>query len=130
MPRLLTIVGLSCLSGVLHAATDPPYTYQADVRPILEARCIKCHGPKKQKGEIRLDTLATDFIKNRAAAETWHDASNMLKRGEMPPEDERELSTEQRSILISWIDGNLRRAIAAGATFYQGVVMRRRNRTE
>jgi hypothetical protein len=130
MPRLLTIVGLSCLSGVLHAATDPPYTYQADVRPILEARCIKCHGPKKQKGEIRLDTLATDFIKNRAAAETWHDASNMLKRGEMPPEDERELSTEQRSILISWIDGSLRLAIAAGATFSQGVVMRRLNRTE
>ena len=26
------------------------------VRVILETRCISCHGPEKQKGELRLDS--------------------------------------------------------------------------
>ena len=32
-----------------------------DVWPILEARCISCHGPEKQKGKMRLDTHAGMF---------------------------------------------------------------------
>jgi hypothetical protein len=29
-----------------------------DVRPILEARCVACHGEKKSKGRLRLDSRA------------------------------------------------------------------------
>src|SRR5262245_28172681 len=32
-----------------------PIDYARDVRPILEARCYDCHGPKKQKAGLRLD---------------------------------------------------------------------------
>jgi hypothetical protein len=32
-------------------------TYAADIKPILEASCIKCHGPEKPKGKLRLDSL-------------------------------------------------------------------------
>ena len=83
------------------------YTYEKDVRPILDAHCIKCHGPEKQKGKLRFDTLSTDFLKDRAAAETWHDASDQVKLAEMPPEDEDPLSAEDRKILTEWIDHNL-----------------------
>ncbi len=41
---------------------------------VLPTHCYGCHGPKKQKAKIRFDTLASDFIRNRRAAETWHDA--------------------------------------------------------
>jgi mono/diheme cytochrome c family protein len=30
--------------------------FARDIQPILEARCIQCHGPEKQKGKLRLDS--------------------------------------------------------------------------
>ena len=127
MKYLPVIFIFSCLVGGLQAAAPAKkiYDYQANVLPILKVRCFECHGPKKQEGKIRLDTLATDFIKNRAAAETWHDASNMLKRGEMPPKDAKELTNDQRRTLIRWIDTNLQFALKSGADYSGQVVLRR-----
>ena len=132
MKYLRVIAIYFCLVGGLQAATPAKktYDYEADVLPILKVRCFECHGPKNQEGKIRLDTLATDFLQDRAAAETWHDALNMLRRGEMPPDDAKGLGDEQRRILIRWIDQKLQHAIASGASFSDGVVMRRLNRTE
>jgi hypothetical protein len=35
-----------------------PVDYTRDVKPIFTAFCIGCHGPTKQKGELRLDSNA------------------------------------------------------------------------
>jgi len=32
------------------AAQAQPIDFQREVWPLLEARCISCHGPEKQKG--------------------------------------------------------------------------------
>ncbi|MBT6183898.1 MAG: hypothetical protein HOI07_03990, partial [Betaproteobacteria bacterium] len=56
-------------------------SYQNKVFPILEKHCIQCHGSEKQKGDVRFDTLSIDFLKDRTAAETWHDASDQIKLG-------------------------------------------------
>ena len=32
--------------------------FETHVRPVLATTCIKCHGPKKQEGELRLDSFA------------------------------------------------------------------------
>jgi hypothetical protein len=29
--------------------------FDREIRPLLQERCIECHGEKKQKGELRLD---------------------------------------------------------------------------
>ena len=31
--------------------------FEAKVRPVLVAHCLDCHGPEKQKGNLRLDSL-------------------------------------------------------------------------
>ena len=31
--------------------------FERKVRPVLAANCFECHGDKKQKGELRLDSL-------------------------------------------------------------------------
>ena len=36
---------------VAAAAAD----FERDIRPLLQRHCVECHGPKKQKGELRLD---------------------------------------------------------------------------
>jgi hypothetical protein len=33
--------------------------FERDVRPLLADRCLKCHGPQKQKGGLRLDSRAS-----------------------------------------------------------------------
>jgi len=106
------------------------HTYEKDIRPILESHCVKCHGPDKQKGELRFDTLSTDFLKDRAAAETWHDASDQVKLGEMPPEEEDPLSSEDRKILTEWIDNSLSKAFKKMQGTESSLVMRRINRAE
>src|SRR5437762_7299038 len=40
------------------ASTKQGVTYAADIKPIFDKSCIKCHGPEKQKGKLRLDSLA------------------------------------------------------------------------
>ena len=103
--------------------------YREDVRPVLQQHCFTCHGPEKQKGKIRLDVLDPDMV-NGNAAETWHDALNMLNRGEMPPEDEPQLSAGERRKLVGWLTSELRRAAEAQRATGGQVVMRQLNRGE
>ena len=105
-------------------------SYQAQVLPILEKHCIQCHGPEKQKGDVRFDTLSIDFLKDRTAAETWHDASDQIKLGEMPPEEENPLSEEERKLITEWIDSNLEKALREIKGEQSEAVIRRLNRTE
>ncbi len=74
--------------------------FKEDVLPVLQKNCFGCHGPKKQKGKIRLDQLDPDLVKGKST-ETWHDALNMLNLGKMPPEDEPQLSRDERHKLVA-----------------------------
>lgn len=104
--------------------------FKRDVLPLLKSHCVRCHGPKKQESRIRLDTLSTDLVKDRAAAEYWHEVLNVLNAGEMPPEDEKELTAEQRKILTTWVSAAIRKAIEAQRDTSGRVVLRRLNRVE
>ncbi len=42
------------------ASTKQGVTYAADMKPIFEKSCIKCHGSEKQKGKLRLDSQGQD----------------------------------------------------------------------
>jgi mono/diheme cytochrome c family protein len=52
----LLILCLSTLSAETPAIGHVDYT--RDVKPILARNCVKCHGPDKQRGGLRLDTAA------------------------------------------------------------------------
>src|SRR5258708_39540421 len=40
------------------AADKQGGSYATDIKPIFEKSCTKCHGVDKQKGHLRLDSLA------------------------------------------------------------------------
>ena len=45
-----------------------------DVWPIFEARCLECHGPKKQKGDLRMGRIqegVSTTVFRRQADGTW-----------------------------------------------------------
>jgi len=45
------------LSKLPPAAKQKGVTYAKDIRPILEASCLRCHGEERHKGGMRLDSL-------------------------------------------------------------------------
>ena len=105
-------------------------SFEKEILPVLKANCVKCHGVQKQKGDVRLDTLSTDFLNDRRAAEIWHDASDQIKLGEMPPEGEKALSSKERRLLTEWIDSNLKDALQKMKGEENEAVIRRLNRAE
>lgn len=121
------------LLSLLSLATNPALgtiDFDKQVQPILEKRCFKCHGEKKQKGDLRLDLLPSNLLKDRVAAETWHDVRNALNLSEMPPEKEEPLPAEELGILTSWITQEIDAVVAAQKNTDGRVVLRRLNRTE
>jgi mono/diheme cytochrome c family protein len=45
------------LSKLPPAAEKAGVTFENDIRPLFEASCVRCHGPEKSKGKLRLDSL-------------------------------------------------------------------------
>lgn len=125
LTQLAMVIALlwPCLNyGEEHEAADKQF--QEQIAPLLEKRCSGCHGAKKQKGNLRVDQLDLDFIHGKDTA-TWHDILDALNLGEMPPEDEPQLSDAQRQILVDWITVQMTHAAQVKrATGGQGVLRR------
>ena len=41
--------------SALPPAAGQPVEFQQQIQPLFEKHCVKCHGPEKQKGDLRLD---------------------------------------------------------------------------
>ena len=61
--------------------------YAKVIQPMFDAHCVSCHGPKKEKGKLRLDTLEA----------TAGDV--------MPPKDEKPMSEKQKEALYAFVEG-------------------------
>lgn len=121
------------LCGSLLAKPESPPApdgYQEKVRPILKAKCFGCHGDQKQKGKIRLDTLSVDLIKDVRSAETWHDVRGVINLGEMPPDDEEDLTADERKVVLDWLNATIEHAHKVHRGKGGRVVLRRLTREQ
>src|SRR5437660_3535519 len=87
------------------AASDRPY--ETVIQPFFTRNCAKCHGDKKQKGDIRLDTLTPEFQKTQVASR-WDDVMRMLSSGKLPPEGETRPQPAESAHIVEWIAGRLK----------------------
>jgi len=104
--------------------------FEKQVRPILKKHCFKGHGEKKQKGDLRLDTLSGDLSKDRVAAEAWHDVQNALNLSEMPPKKEDSLLPAELRTVTSWITQEIDALVASQKSTGGRIVLRRLNKTD
>lgn len=125
-----TLIVWAVTVAVVIAGPENPVDYATQVRPVLEKHCFKCHGPEKQKSDLRLDTLSVELGEDARAAETWHDVRDVINLGEMPPDDEPEMNTEERQALTAWVDHEIKLALEKHRGTGGSVVIRRLNRTE
>ena len=98
--------------------TTKTVSFVADVLPILQARCVECHGPDKVKGSLRMDTAAELFAGD---AEWWTvipgqpEDSLLLQRIELPAADPDAMPPKGDRLNAKEIE-TIRAWIAAGAT--------------
>ena len=85
--------------------------FNAQVAPALKATCITCHGPEKQKGKFRADTLNPDLLKG-GDINRWLEVFEVVSNGEMPPEDAKDihLDDQQRNNIINWLGSEIQKA--------------------
>ena len=83
-----------------------------DIYPILERSCLSCHGPKKQRGDFRVDRREDFFGKGGStplvvpgkSAESPLLAIVSGSRKDMPRADVHQLPAAQVAILRAWIE--------------------------
>jgi mono/diheme cytochrome c family protein len=93
---------ITCLMA--QAMGDAPAdTFHAVVAPFLQAHCVKCHGPEKQKGDIRLDDLKAD---TRGDDERWRNVEDQLRDGLMPPKKEPRPDESRVRAVVAWAAAN------------------------
>jgi hypothetical protein len=95
---------------------------------FLQTYCIDCHGPKKQKGDFRVDELKVSTT--AADAENWQLVLDNLHLGEMPPEKSKQPKTAEVEVVTAWIQSELTRAASVLKGTGGEVVLRRLNRAE
>ena len=104
-------------------------SYKTDVLPLIQKHCVQCHGPEKQKGKFRIDQLGANLHEGESAG-FWHEVLDQLNEGEMPPEDEPQLSTAELAVFTGWLESGLKQAAAKRAGTGGRQLMRRMNRYE
>ncbi len=86
---------------------------EASVNTFFETNCIKCHGLEKSKGEITLHDIGDEFV-DSDALEKWELILDVLKSGEMPPEEEKQRpSAKETEQVTGWIEKRLKDAITS-----------------
>jgi mono/diheme cytochrome c family protein len=109
LPEAMALIAGTALALRATAATD----FAAEIEPLLIKRCSECHGPDKQKGDLRLDSRAAAL----RAAESGKaalvpgkpEASELIRRvtsadpdERMPPKGPR-LTPAEVASLSRWI---------------------------
>ena len=125
-----TVIGGSIitLSLLLTSSTlgseSIPSEFNAEAKALVVHYCTDCHNNKKSKGKVNLEALlsANSF---GDSFKTWALVEEMLNENEMPPEDEPQPSSEQRSLLIQSIKSGLEHAKELLAGDPGPVVLRR-----
>ncbi|MCK5942347.1 MAG: YHS domain-containing protein [Planctomycetes bacterium] len=104
----------SLLVVALPLGAQDPVDFQKQIAPILVQRCIECHGPEEQEGDLRLD--AREFVFAEGDEDWWvispkdPDASELVRRlglglddDEIMPAKGEPLSKEQQELFRRWV---------------------------
>jgi hypothetical protein len=93
--------------------------FDRDVWPILESKCVTCHGPEDQFNDLRLDSKAAILKggKNGKVVVPGDPAkSSLYTRTALPPDDLDIMPAEGDPLTAAQID-TLQRWVAEGADF-------------
>ncbi len=94
------LVLFHCYALAQHAILAAEDGTEALVKQAIQTHCIKCHGPNKQEGDVRLDDLSTDKGRD---INRWNMVLEQLRGGFMPPEDEPKIPGQKLTTVLNWL---------------------------
>lgn len=128
-----TLLALTCTASLLATiafaevdvsklpapAAKTGVTYEKDIKPLVEASCLKCHSGDRPKAKYSMETLE-NIIKGGSSKEAsvvagksdkspfvWY-VADLVEEMEMPPLDKRDtypaFTKEQVALIRAWID--------------------------
>ncbi len=108
----LTPLALVLLGGGVAVAAP---NFETEIRPLLEKKCVVCHGPEKKKNGFRLDTREFLLAGGEGGVAVvpgkseqsliYKYATRQVADMEMPPDDDQALTKGELTLLAAWIDG-------------------------
>lgn len=116
------------LAGLPALADDSALDFQRDVKPVLEAYCIRCHGPETRTAGIDFQSIGPqgDAAQRR---DVWLRVIRVLREREMPPAAPFPNEAE-RITVADWADEALRNIDWSKVRNPGHAVIPRLNRTE
>ena len=88
-------------------------SYETEIRPFLTKYCVSCHGPDRQKADLRLDKLDPDLI-NGSDADMWQEVLDLINISEMPPKEARaQPKPSERQAIVDALTLSFRQAMEA-----------------
>lgn len=124
-PKTLALAAL--LSGGLTSLRAQP-DWKA-VEPVLKAKCYECHNADKTKGDVDLQSLATD-PKFASEFTLWEDVKDTIVNGDMPPRKAKPLAENEKHVVVQWVESSVDQMAAASAGDPGPVTMRRLTNAE
>jgi mono/diheme cytochrome c family protein len=79
---------------------------------FVTKHCIRCHGPDKHEGELRIDQLSRDF-KSGIDGHRWAEVIEQVNSGAMPPDKEKRPTQQEIESFITNLDAMLKEGRAA-----------------
>ena len=119
MKRTIAIIVAVAALG-LNGRAENKVDFAKSIQVVLEAHCIDCHGPKKQKGDLRLDKKETALAEviqpgKSGESELYKHISLPADHEDIMPPKGDPLTKEQIEVIKKWID--------EGANWPDGLVL-------
>ncbi|MDB6005948.1 MAG: hypothetical protein JWR15_2935, partial [Prosthecobacter sp.] len=100
-----------------------------DAEVVLKAKCYECHNPKKTKGDVDLQQFAADPQLTKHF-EVWLKVKDTIENGDMPPPKAHQMSDQEHTALLGWVNGELDALASAQSGDPGPVTMRRLTNAE
>lgn len=125
-----SICMLAMSLGALAQAVPPEARLPKEHLALLKSNCFECHDSFTEEGDVDLETLPFNISKNMKTAETWQKVLNAINSGEMPPEDEKQISASEKTAFLDDLSNHLVTARKVLSDSGGVITMRRLNRRE
>ena len=114
------LIILFCVASI---SVEADSHFTKDIKPFLSQHCYSCHGPEKQKANIRYDKINSFADGDH---HLWTLIYEQITDGEMPPKKKPQPSDADKKKILNWIKAKSIEAVASDETRY----VRRLNKRE
>jgi hypothetical protein len=124
--RIVLLLMIPLPVAVVAAEALPEAVMPGKHREVLGYYCLDCHDRASRKGEVNLEELSFD-LRTFESAEMWQKVLDVMNSGEMPPEDEEQLTAAEKASFLEDLSVTARKILSdAGGV----ITIRRLNRRE